>query len=115
MGVSPFMTPLPMEPRPYQQRIVAKAVDCFCDKGLRSILIDSPTGSGKTVMALLIGRALQDALGLRIGWVAMRRYLLDQARAENEQRRIGVNAQFISMFDREPPTNLDVLIVDEAQ
>jgi superfamily II DNA or RNA helicase len=104
-----------VQPRPYQQRIVAKAVDLFADKGLRSILIDSPTGSGKTVMGLLIARALQDELGLRVGWVAMRRYLLGQAKAENEARRIGVKAEFISMFDRDPPTGLDLLVVDEAQ
>jgi superfamily II DNA or RNA helicase len=104
-----------VQPRPYQQRIVTKAVDLFINKGLRSILIDSPTGSGKTVMGLLIARALQERLGTRTGWVAMRRYLLAQAQAENENRRIGVAAEFISMFDREPPENLDLLVVDEAQ
>ena len=104
-----------VQPRPYQQRIVGKAVDLFADAGLRSILIDSPTGSGKTVMGLLIARALQERLGVRVGWVAMRRYLLAQARAENEDQRIGVDAAFISMFDRDPPTGLDLLVVDEAQ
>jgi len=104
-----------VEPRPYQQRIIRKAVDLFCHKGLRSLLIDSPTGSGKTVMALLIARALQHRLGLRVGWVAMRRYLLAQAREENEARGIGVEAEFISMFDKDPPTGLDLLVVDEAQ
>jgi superfamily II DNA or RNA helicase len=111
----PTLTRMDVQPRPYQQRIVAKAVDLFCDKGLRSILIDSPTGSGKTIMGLLIARALQDRLGLRTGWVAMRRYLLAQARAENEGRRIGVDAAYLSMFDRDPPTGLDLLVVDEAQ
>lgn len=115
MNIQTLIESTAVQPRPYQQRIVAKAFDLFVNKALRSVLIDSPTGSGKTVMGLLIGRALQDALGLRIGWVAMRRYLLDQARAENENRRIGVNATFLSMFDREPPTNLNVLVVDEAQ
>jgi len=71
MDIQTLITSTTVQPRPYQQRIVAKAFDLFVNKGLRSILIDSPTGSGKTVMALLIGRALQDALGLRIGWVAM--------------------------------------------
>src|SRR4051794_27313234 len=104
-----------VQPRPYQRRIVGKAVDLFCNKELRSILIDSPTGSGKTVMGLLIARALQEQLAARVGWVAMRRYLLTQARAENETRRIGVDAVFLSMFDREPPTGLDLLVVDEAQ
>jgi superfamily II DNA or RNA helicase len=115
MDIQSLIASTAVQPREYQQRIVAKALDLFTNRNLRSILIDSPTGSGKTVMGLLIGRALQDALGLRIGWVAMRRYLLDQARAENENRKIGVDAAYISMFDREPPTDLDVLIVDEAQ
>jgi superfamily II DNA or RNA helicase len=104
-----------VQPRPYQQRIVGKAVGLFAVGGLRSVLIESPTGSGKTVMGLLVARALQERLGVRVGWVAMRRYLLDQARAENEDKRIGVRAEFISMFDKNPPTDLDLLVVDEAQ
>jgi superfamily II DNA or RNA helicase len=101
--------------RPYQQRIVDRAVELFANQGLRSILIDSPTGSGKTIMALLIARAMQEKLGLRIGWVAMRRYLLAQAKAENERHGIGAEMEYISMFDRDPPTDLDMLVVDEAQ
>jgi superfamily II DNA or RNA helicase len=104
-----------VQARPYQKRIVRKAVELFNAQGLRSILIDSPTGSGKTVMALLIARAMQDRLGVRIGWVAMRRYLLGQAREENERKGIGAELSFISMFDNDPPTGLDMLIVDEAQ
>jgi superfamily II DNA or RNA helicase len=104
-----------VQPRPYQQRIVARAVDLFCTHHLRSVLIDSPTGSGKTVMALLTAKAMQEALGVRVGWVAMRRYLLEQARAENEVKRIGVEAVYVSMFDRDPPAGLDLLVVDEAQ
>ncbi len=115
MDVCNLIAQTAVQPRPYQQRIVGKAVDLFRDKGLRSILIDSPTGSGKTVMGLLIARALQESLGARVGWVAMRRYLLAQASAENAHRRIGVRAEFISMFDRNPPTGLDLLVVDEAQ
>ncbi len=104
-----------VQPRPYQQRIVAKALDLFCAKGLRSLLIDSPTGSGKTVMGLLLARAMQDELGVRVGWVAMRRNLLAQARAENQAKEIGVEAVFLSMFDKDPPAGLDLLVVDEAQ
>src|ERR1700676_4666986 len=88
-----------VQPRCYQERIVRKAVDLFATQGLRSILIDSPTGSGKTVMALLIARAMQEQLNLRIGWVAMRRYLLAQAEAENERLKINANMEYISMFD----------------
>ena len=66
-------------------------------------------------MGLLIARQLQDRLGIRVGWVAMRRYLLGQAAAENRERGINVEAAFLSMFDKEPPTGLDLLVVDEAQ
>jgi superfamily II DNA or RNA helicase len=104
-----------VEPRPYQARIVRRAVELFTAGSVRSLLIDSPTGSGKTVMALLIARALQEALGVRVGWVAMRRYLLAQAREENDRHRVGVEAEYVSMFDRDPPPGLDLLVVDEAQ
>jgi superfamily II DNA or RNA helicase len=104
-----------VEPRPYQARIVNKAFDLYLNKQLRSILIESPTGSGKTVMGLLIAAGLQKALGLRVGWVAMRRYLLAQAKTEAAERGIPVQAEFISMFDKNPPTGLDLLVVDEAQ
>jgi superfamily II DNA or RNA helicase len=104
-----------IEPRPYQARIVAKALDFFLQKGLRSILLESPTGSGKTVMGLLIAQGLQQALGLKVGWVAMRRYLLAQAEAEIAGRGLSVKASFISMFEKDPPRGLDLLVVDEAQ
>ena len=104
-----------IEPRPYQARIVGKAFDLYLDKKLRSILIESPTGSGKTVMGLLIAAGLQRELGIKVGWVAMRRYLLEQAKAEAVERGIPLQAEFISMFDKNPPANLDLLVVDEAQ
>src|SRR5438105_3870261 len=115
MDVTTFFTTTPVEPRPYQERIISKAVELFHGKKLRSVLIESPTGSGKTVMGLLIARWLQELLGVRVGWVAMRRNLLTQAAAENAARGIDVRAEFISMFDKEPPRGLDLLIVDEAQ
>jgi superfamily II DNA or RNA helicase len=104
-----------ISPRPYQQRIVSQAVDYFCNQGLRALLIESPTGSGKTVMALLVARLMQDLKGARVGWVAMRRNLLGQAAAENRARGIDADLTTISMFDKDPPTGLDMLVVDEAQ
>jgi superfamily II DNA or RNA helicase len=66
-------------------------------------------------MGLLIAREMQRRLGVRVGWVAMRRNLLGQAEAEDREKGIGVEASYISMFDKEPPTKLDLLVVDEAQ
>jgi len=78
------------------------------------VMIESPTGSGKTVMGLMLARFLQQRHGFRVGWVAMRRNLLRQAAAENERRGFGLQMQTISMFDKNPP-EVDMLVVDEAQ
>jgi superfamily II DNA or RNA helicase len=114
-----------VEPRPYQTRIVGKALDMFAgdyrnaagetEPAARSVMIESPTGSGKTCMGLLIAKALQLGTGARVGWVAMRRNLLEQVCCENERHQIGVDLQTISMFDKAPPTDIDLLVIDEAQ
>jgi superfamily II DNA or RNA helicase len=109
-----LLTRTNVQPRPYQQRIVTKAIDLFTRQGLRSVLIESPVGSGKTVMGLLTAKLMQQTPGLRIGWVAMRRNLLAQAREENEQKGINVELSYLSMFDKEPPTDIDMLVTDEA-
>lgn len=119
-----WLAGLRVEPRDYQLRIVDKTLDMFAGRyrdahgqaigPCQSVLIESPTGSGKTVMGLAIARALQQQRGLSIGWVSMRRNLLAQAARENAQRGFDVDLQCISMFDKDPPA-VDMLIVDEAQ
>ena len=105
-----------IDPRPYQRRIIWRAIDAFVGNRdvASSVLIESPTGSGKTVMGLSIAAILQRLTGCRIGWVAMRRNLLAQARAENVARSFGVEMNLISMFDKDPPP-CDLMIIDEAQ
>ena len=112
-----------VDPRPYQQRIIQKAIQQFegryrnrgsIEPAAASVMIESPTGSGKTVMGLTIARYLQQQRRLRVGWVAMRRNLLAQAERENRSRGFNVDLQLISMFDKQPPA-VDVLIIDEAQ
>ena len=110
--------------RPYQLRITGKAMRMFAgrtighdgqpEKPCHAVMIESPTGSGKTIMGLTIARFLQQEYGYSIGWVAMRRNLLAQAEEENQRRGFGVTMTTISMFDKHPPA-VDVLIVDEAQ
>jgi len=110
------------EPRDYQTRIVQQVTNLF-EAGVKSCLINSPTGSGKTVMALLAARLMQARHPeAGIGWIAMRRNLLHQAAAENIE--LGVNVEgirFISMFEKNPKTEdeqgrkLSLLVVDEAQ
>jgi len=104
-----------VEPRAYQARIVTKAFDYFTVKNARSVLIESPTGSGKTIMALLACKLMQQEQNVRVGWVSMRRHLLAQAAQENEAKRIGLNAIFFSMFSKKIPRDIDMLVVDEAQ
>jgi Type III restriction enzyme, res subunit len=104
-----------VEPRPYQRRIVEKAYKATMIKGMRSVLIESATASGKTVMGLLLAKLLVKEHNMKVGWVAMRRHLLTQTEEENINRGINVPLTYISMYDKNPPENLDVLIVDEAQ
>ncbi|MGB7326405.1 MAG: DEAD/DEAH box helicase family protein [Rubripirellula sp.] len=112
-----------LQPRPYQDRIIASVIRMFAGRyqvgdrtspAAASVLIESPTGSGKTVMGLAAAAFIQRTTGARVGWVAMRRNLLTQAAAENARRRFGVKMHLISMFDKNPPP-CDLLIVDEAQ
>lgn len=119
-----FVTASSLQPRPYQARIIQAAIRHFAGISLTddqvrtipasSVLIESPTGSGKTVMGLAVAKLIQQATGCRIGWVAMRRNLLAQAQAENQSRGFDVDMQMISMFEKNPP-EVDLLIVDEAQ
>ncbi len=115
-----------IEPRPYQARIVDKVVAMLegrytnglgnLEPAARSAMIESPTGSGKTVMGLLTAKLLQERHGVRVGWVAMRRNLLTQTAAENIEQGIDVAPiEFVSMFEKNPPSDIDLLIVDEAQ
>lgn len=116
-----FSSSAQIEPRPYQSRIVNKAISLFEGQSeedavgpVKHLLIESPTGSGKTVMGLAIAKWMQQHRGDRVGWVAMRRNLLAQAAAENLRRGFGVKLELISMFDKHPP-QVDLLVVDEAQ
>jgi superfamily II DNA or RNA helicase len=113
-----------IEARDYQQRIITKACEMFAgthrdrrgevEPPATSILIESPTGSGKTVMGLAIARQMQHVYGYRIGWVAMRRNLLAQAARENSERGFHIDMLTISMFEKNPP-HVDMLVIDEAQ
>jgi superfamily II DNA or RNA helicase len=124
-----------VEPRQYQRTIVDKCVSMFSgnyrnglgdlEPPMRSVMIEAPTGSGKTVMAFVTARILQSIVpDLVIGWVAMRRDLLRQASLAN--KRLGLNIEnihFISMFNSNPEELLTtkrggkplLLVADEAQ
>lgn len=113
------------QPREYQERICRKVLsmmdgswtarDGRTPAAAKSVLIEAPTGSGKTVISLAIAQ-WGAAHGQRIGFVAMRRNLLTQAASMKDQFGFRIpDMRFISMFDPDPPTDVDWLIVDEAQ
>ncbi len=111
-----------IDSRDYQRRVVARAIEMFTGPHVdrrqelpeaRSVIVESPTGSGKTVMGLLIAKWAQETLGMRVVWSAMRRNLLTQVERENHDRGFGVDLAVVSMFEKSPP-RADLLIVDEA-
>ena len=124
-----------VEPRPYQRRIVMKAVDMFTgryvngagetEQSVQSVIVESPTGSGKTIMGLVMAKVLQSQFpDLVVGWVAMRRNLLAQVGRENALKGISVrDFHPTSMFDRRPEALLQakadgrkvLMVIDEAQ
>ena len=122
-AVDRLATGVRIEPRDYQKRVVARVIEMFSGPHVdrkvelpaaRSVIVESPTGSGKTVMALLLAKWAQETLGMRVVWAAMRRNLLAQVERENRERGFGVDLVTVSMFDRDPPRG-DLLVVDEAQ
>lgn len=135
MDVSTVLLKTACEPRPYQRTITDKVCSMFAgtyadargnvEQAARSVMVESPTGSGKTVMGHLIAKVQKARIpDLVIGWVAMRRNLLTQAKAENEQLGINVrDIHYISMFDKNPTALMDakrsgrpiLMIVDECQ
>jgi superfamily II DNA or RNA helicase len=124
-----------VEPRPYQRTIVEKTVAMYhgqyknisgeTEVHAKSVMVESATGSGKTVMGHLIAKVMQEIQpDLHICWVAMRRNLLTQAQAENTNKGINVkNIHYISMFDSYPQGVMEavdnghpiLLCIDESQ
>jgi superfamily II DNA or RNA helicase len=107
------------EKRDYQERIHEKATEYFAqpDTGVvKTLLIESPTGSGKTVMGLRLAKQLEEQ-GHKIGWIAHRKELLNQAMEANEDFFKIKDIKPISLFTRDPSEYKDrtVVIVDEAQ
>jgi superfamily II DNA or RNA helicase len=108
------------EKRDYQGRLKTKTIDLY-HRGFKSVLINSPTGSGKTFIGLDIVKELQDEFNVGAAWVAMRRNLLKQVCAENERLGVGASIVPLSMFNRNPPTHdefgrpIKIVVLDESQ
>ncbi|WP_417732732.1 DEAD/DEAH box helicase [Rosistilla oblonga] len=112
-----------LQPRAYQRRMVVAALQMIAGRqrapdghlapAAGRVLVESPVGSGKTVIGLAIASALQRATGCRVGWAAMRRNSLARVAAENARRHFKLDLQTISMFDKSP-ADVDLLVVDEV-
>jgi superfamily II DNA or RNA helicase len=121
------------ERRAYQQRISEKVLRHWTGtyktatgktlKPAKSVLVTSPTGSGKTFTGLMTAAALQQHHpDLLVVWTAMRRNLLTQAERELKERGFKLRVHFASIFEKEFPAEFvkrkktPLLIVpDEAQ
>ena len=101
------------EERPYQTEAVARVLAEF-GSGRESVLLESPVGSGKTVMGLLIIKQLQEQTQgqLRVNWVASRRHILEQTQDLNDSF-FHCNVNMVSVFASNPP-KADFVVLDEA-
>lgn len=102
------------EQRAYQQEAIAAALSAFAAKGVASVMLESPVGSGKTYMGLETIHRLQERWGrpLRVNWVAPRRHLLRQVMEANRELHQD-NIRPVSLFERLPP-EADFVVLDEA-
>ena len=101
------------EERPYQTEAVSRVLTEF-GSGRESVLLESPVGSGKTVMGLLIIKQLQEQAGgkLRVNWVASRRHILEQTQDLNDSF-FHCDVNMVSVFASNPP-KADLVVLDEA-
>ena len=101
-----------LENREYQQKAVQQTLD-FYARGKESVLIESPVGSGKTIMGLLVIKALQEENpNLKVNWVASRKHILGQTDRVN-QEFFHCNINLVSVFNDNPPP-ADMVVLDEA-
>lgn len=128
-----------VESRPYQTEILNDLVQAV-ESGLSSIVVDSPTGSGKTFMGLEACRRLitdilpqkhgvsPDEIG--VAWIAMRsnlltateevngQYFLDHLHSPEEGHKFCPNLHTISMFQRDSKFmrkyKIRIAVMDEA-
>jgi len=101
-----------IEERPYQQKCIRKCLEYF-QKGVGSVMLESPVGSGKTIMGLSIAQQLNELHGgkLTCAWVAPRHTLLEQLKEAKENFALDVTP--ISMFAKSA-RHFDIVVLDEA-
>jgi superfamily II DNA or RNA helicase len=110
----------PIQLRPYQEEIVIETfqniLENISNKNKSSILIEAPTGAGKTVIGLMIVKILETFYypNCKTNWCAMRRELLHQAKDANcDVFKFDNSLNYVSLFANEVPSG-KVLVMDEA-
>ena len=99
------------EQRDYQAQAVDTALTHY-QRGMESVLIESPVGSGKTIMGLMTIQALQKQNpDLRVNWVASRRHILEQTERVNLEY-FHCNITPVSVFNNNPPP-ADLVVLDK--
>lgn len=100
------------EERDYQLKAVNEAITEF-HSGKESVIIESPVGSGKTIMGLMVIKKMQEENpDLRVNWVASRRHILEQTEKVNLEY-FHCNLNYVSVFNSNPP-QADMIVLDEA-
>lgn len=101
------------EERSYQSDAVSQVLKEF-EKGRESVMLESPVGSGKTVIGLMVVKKLQEDSPerLRVNWVASRRHILEQTRSLNDNF-FHCDINMVSIFSGNPP-QADLVVLDEA-
>jgi superfamily II DNA or RNA helicase len=127
-----------VESRPYQREILSDIIQAV-ESGITSVIVDSPTGSGKTFLGLeacrrLVSEVLPRIHGVRpdeigVAWVAMRSNLLVATREINgqylldgqipeENHQFCPNLHTVSMFQRDSKFmrkyKIRIAVIDEA-
>ena len=101
-----------LEERDYQREAVEKVLQQFAN-GKKSVMLESPVGSGKTIMGLMIIRELQQRFPqLKVSWTASRKHILQQVEAINA-RWFQCSLNTVSVFASNPPA-ADLVVLDEA-
>lgn len=101
-----------IEERLYQQKCIRKCLEHF-QNGIDSVMLESPVGSGKTIMGLSIAQKLDELHGgkLSCAWVAPRHTLLEQLKEARQNFDLKVTP--VSMFAK-TSHHYDIVVLDEA-
>ena len=106
------MSNFEFEERSYQREAVDQTLGLF-DSGAESVLIESPVGSGKTVMGLMVVQELQSRMPhLKVNYVAPRKHILEQMERLNAEY-FHCDVVPVSVFCSNPP-RADLVILDDA-